>query len=178
MEPWKPPQILNNPSLDLKFQKSISGLENPVEIMLTRNIAEAHWNVEKENIVLEYGRPFVGIARPEGYCQWERKQCFSNAGDLAESGQGTYCEGFTIWPPFYEPFHHAWITLDGKSAIDVTLPNATECWYFGIPFGGPVFTRLLRLMILEQGVWPAYIDPPIDERVTAALKEMRTDGLL
>jgi hypothetical protein len=180
MEPRKGPRILNNPALDRKLQKAICGLNDPVEIRLTSTLVLANGNVDREKLVLEYGRPFVGIARPKGYRQWARKQCFRNAGALANRGQCTYCEGFVLTPPRYSVcIHHAWITLDGKSAVDVTLPNAPECWYFGIPFSEPVFRHLFGLLSVEQGgVWPAYIDLPLDERVIAALKEMRTNGLL
>jgi hypothetical protein len=170
MEHRTPIRILNNPTLDRKLQKAVSRLK---DVVLDRGTA-------RERIVLEYGRPFIGIARPRGYRrQWMVKQCFRNAGILADEGRGTYCEGFVLGPPdFLFPIHHAWITLDGKTAIDVTLPNASECWYFGIPFSGPAFARLHTALVIEQRVWPTYLGLPMDERVIAALKEMRAGGLL
>jgi hypothetical protein len=87
--------------------------------------------------------------------------------------------GFVLTPPgYFMCIHHAWITLDGKTAIDVTLPNASECWYFGIPFSGPPFEHLHTKLCAESGVWPAYLDLPMDERVVATLKTMRAEGLL
>jgi hypothetical protein len=50
--------------------------------------------------------------------------------DLACAERGIYVEGFAITPIFGTPFHHAWITLDGIHAIDVTLKKAPECSYF------------------------------------------------
>jgi hypothetical protein len=164
----------------LKLKEALSRLKHPVEIALTHAVIRNFGNVNREKIVLEYGRPFVGSARPKGYRrQWMVKQCFRNAGILADQGRGTYCEGVVLGPPdFLFPIHHAWITLDGKTAIDVTLPNASEFWYFGIPFSGPAFARLHTLLVIEQRVWPTYLDLPLDERVIAALKEMRAEGLL
>jgi hypothetical protein len=71
------------------------------------------------------------IPRPKGYRrQWARKQCFRNAGILADRGMGTYCEGFILSPPhFLFPIHHAWITLDGKTAIDPKRSRVLVFWY-------------------------------------------------
>ena len=93
---WNAPiRILNNPTLDRKLQKAISGLKDPVEIRLTADVVLENRGTEGERLVLEYGRPFVGIARPKGYRRrWMVKQCFRNAGILADTGRGTYCEGF------------------------------------------------------------------------------------
>jgi hypothetical protein len=151
-----------------------------VEIQLTADVVLGKGGTVRETLVLEYGRPFVGIARPKGYRrQWMVKQCFRNPGILADTRRGTYCEGFVLTPPRYSLcIHHAWITLDGKTAIDVTLPDAPNYRYFGIPFSGPAFARLHTLLALENGVWPSYLNPPIDERVLAALKKMKAGGLL
>jgi hypothetical protein len=95
MEHRTPIRILNNPTLDRKLQKAISRLKDPVEIQLTANVVLKTGSVEREKIVLEYGCPFVGIARPKGYRRRRMvKQCFRNAGILADEGRGTYCEGF------------------------------------------------------------------------------------
>jgi hypothetical protein len=179
MVTWQTPRILGNLSIERKVKRAISGLKNPVEIMLARITVLSQGNVGIEKLVLEYGCPFVGIARPKGYRQWTRKQCFRNAATLADRGQGIYCEGFVISPgSSCQPFHHAWITLDGKEAIDVTLPDAAENLYFGIPFPEKVFARLFRSLSVEQRAWPCFIDLPLDGRVVAALKEMRNGGLL
>jgi hypothetical protein len=149
-----------------------------VEIQLTADVVLGKGSIEREKLVLEYGRPFVGIGRPKGYRrQWMVKQCFRNAGILADTGRGTYCEGFALIEHRFL-VHHAWITLDGKTAIDVTLPDAPKYRYFGIPFSDPAFARLHTTLVIEQRVWPSYLNPPIDERVIAALKNMRAGGLL
>ena len=66
-----------------------------------------------------------------------RKQCFANAQCVAVLGNNlaTYVEGLCIHPEMPNfPFSHAWLTLDGEHAIDVTLPDAESCAYFGIAF--------------------------------------------
>ena len=46
--------------------------------------------------------------------------------------RATYVEGFIMTDLGLT--HHAWVTLDGAHAIDVTLPDVVGCEYFGIPF--------------------------------------------
>ncbi len=58
-----------------------------------------------------------------------------NAGDYALSHPkfGTYVEGFAASDDM-PPFHHAWLTLDGETAIDVTLRDTKAYFFFGIEF--------------------------------------------
>jgi hypothetical protein len=85
----------------------------------------------EEKAVLAHGQPFVGIARPKGYRLRAIKQCFVNAGDLALRGLGTYVEGFAIDPKTGALVHHAWLSLDGTNAVDVTWRTpANECPLF------------------------------------------------
>jgi hypothetical protein len=156
----------------------VPDLRNPVEIMLIE-VMSAFGYSESLKLLLEYGREFVGIPRPKGFRrQMARKKCFRNAGILMGRKMGTYCEGFVLNPPFRFPIHHAWITVDGKTAIDVTLPCASECFYFGIPFGGPAFECLHTELMRESRFWPVFLDFPIDKRVIAVLNEMRDAGLI
>jgi hypothetical protein len=68
-----------------------------------------------------------------------------NAGDLALRGHGTYVEGFPLCPDGGAPVHHAWLTLDGTNAVDVTWRNsARDCHYFGIPFSITVLEHFMR----------------------------------
>jgi hypothetical protein len=91
-------------------------------------------NVEPEKAVLSYGRPFIGVDRPKGYRQRRKQACFGNAATLAFTGRGTYVEGFVTRKDGGLIIPHAWVTLDGEQAIDTTLPDAPEHFYFGIPF--------------------------------------------
>ena len=53
-----------------------------------------------------------------------------------------YVEGFAIDPNTAPPVHHAWLTLDGANAVDVTWRSlATECYYFGILFSNEILRR-------------------------------------
>ena len=106
---------------------------------------------EAELAVLEFGRIFTPINRPKGFRLRKAKQCFANAGDYATRDDpklGNYVEGFTA-SKSQTPFHHAWLTLDGETAIDVTLPDASDYTYFGIEFP----TVLLRHWITQRGYW-------------------------
>jgi hypothetical protein len=107
------------------------------------------WKLEQGAIdpaaktVLKFGKQFVGVARPRGYRWRAQKQCFSNSHELALKGKGTYVEGFAssaVDPNF--PVHHAWLTLNGEDAVDVTWRSPPEkCFYFGIAFPNEIVTR-------------------------------------
>jgi len=74
--------------------------------------------------------------------------------------RGFYVEGYAMSHEDW-PFQHAWITLDGLHAVDVTLRSpASDCFYFGIsiPF------RILRAEILARdGRFPV---PPVGSRIS------------
>jgi hypothetical protein len=118
------------------------------------------------------GRPFVGIARPKGYRQMTRRACFFNAGRLVSAERGQYCEGFVTTPSGWRWIHHAWVTLDGKHAIDTTLPYGPESDYFGIVFPIEVFASAwidedhCAQPLLRSGDWTVThgpILPPVME---------------
>jgi hypothetical protein len=118
--------------------------EHPVKKELLLHVADAlrrKGNVKVEEAVLKNGRPFVGIKRPSGYPLLTIKQCFTNSARLAYRERGTYVEGF-VSVAGELPIHHAWVTLDGIHAIDVTLRGpASDCQYFGIPFSLKVLEK-------------------------------------
>lgn len=111
--------------------------EHPIKKYLLSHVTDGMrrgGNVRVEEAVLNHGRPFIGVERPTGYPLRKRKQCFANAGYLAYNSLGLYVEGF-VSSPGQPPVHHAWVTLDGVNAIDVTLREPpTDCLYFGVPF--------------------------------------------
>ena len=84
--------------------------------------------------VIDYGRPYVGINRPKGYRKRKAKQCFWNAARLAINDCGTYVEGYASLPIGGPALHHAWVTLDGVHAVDVTWDAPADCHYVGIAF--------------------------------------------
>jgi hypothetical protein len=104
-------------------------------------------DAEADKLILQYGRPFTGIKRPKGYRDRAQKKCFLNAVNLTTAKRGTYCEGFAASVGSSFIFHHAWITLDGEHAIDVTLSDAEDHFYFGIAFSSPQFNEVLSLTL-------------------------------
>ena len=124
---------------------------------------------EADRLILQYGRPFFGIKRPKNYRPRAPKACFLNAFNLAMEERGTYCEGVSVGKSL--GFHHAWITLDGEHAIDVTLPDAQDHSYFGIAFRGSQFNRLATSRITDGQLRPVFSDP-IDDLLRNFLRDM------
>jgi hypothetical protein len=73
--------------------------------------------------------------------------CFRNAGILASEGRGIYVEGHASGDTGL--FEHAWITLDGMTAIDPTLPDGERYQYFGVALTPTTLSRL----IVRCGYW-------------------------
>ena len=112
--------------------------EHPVAGAIRRRLQSDFGNTTVERLVLQYGSPFVGIGRPKGYRLRAEKRCYNNSFSLADTGhgdarRGVYVEGFALHGDHL--FQHAWVTPDGRYAIDVTLRwPASEIHFFGIPF--------------------------------------------
>lgn len=97
--------------------------------------------------VIENGSPFQKTERPKNIRKGKAKHCFGNAANAALLDKGIYVEGFAAGieqPPFY----HAWITLDGVGAVDLTLDDKATHLYFGIPFPTD---KLVELMGMDKG---------------------------
>jgi hypothetical protein len=80
-------------------------------------------------------------------------------------------EGFASTPTGGVPIHHACLTLDGIHAIDVTLKNAPDCYFFGIPFSREVLQRWIsrrRKWTLLDASDP---DQEIEELLQDAVRE-------
>jgi hypothetical protein len=130
--------------------------------------------------VLAYGRPFTGVVRPTGYRPRAEGRCFYNAGRLACEQRGTYVEGFALSLGGADPVHHAWLTLDGSDAVDVTWRGPIpQCHYFGIQFHTEVLARFCRQ---GQGrrYWGALLgDETLDQALSAiGLKAPRREHRL
>lgn len=108
-----------------------------------------------DKAVLAHGRPFVGIARPKGFRLRAKKHCYMNAAIVAsDHGRGTYVEGFAIGRCGLVA--HAWLTLDGINAVDITWREPTfECQYFGIPFS----VEVLRKFIVRTRAYGPLLTP-------------------
>ena len=113
---------------------------------------ERGFDPKVEPAVLKYGRAFIGINRPKGYRQRAAKNCYLNSFYLADAERGVYVDGFSLLPDQGLLFRHAWITLDGIHAVDVTLRHpAPECHFFGIPFSLEI---LSAEVVARQGLLP------------------------
>jgi hypothetical protein len=118
--------------------------ENPVARQLVRKIegmrrVDIESNLKVEEVVLKYGRPFTAVDRPKGFRLGAKKECFLNSYYAADKGQGFYVEGYGLYEDWL--FQHAWITLDGLHAVDVTLRGSVSGYHF---FGIPIPLVILR----------------------------------
>lgn len=86
-----------------------------------------------QDFVLEYGWWYELVSVPVKIAAGTRKQCFTNAAELAlPDGSLIYCEGYAIFKTG-NPTLHAWVT-DGKgNAIDNTWQTPGVA-YAGVPF--------------------------------------------
>jgi hypothetical protein len=101
-----------------------------------------------EKFVLEFGQAYVGTKRPRGFRLGSRKQCFRNAteailrGSNKDSKDLSYVEGYAMVPG-QSPFHHAWIALNAKDAVELTLKHdPLAMTFFGVPFSYDEMTEL------------------------------------
>jgi hypothetical protein len=115
--------------------------------------------------VVDHGRHYVGISRPKGYRKRKARQCFWNAADLALTDRGTYVEGYASSPTGGGPTHHAWVTLDGVHAVDVTWNAPADCHYVGIAFPKEIMAR----HGLQEGHWVPLLP---DYEPSAALRAL------
>jgi hypothetical protein len=74
------------------------------------------------------------------------KECFANATRYVLKNGGTYVEGYVIGNKLPIPIHHAWVTLDGTDAMDITL-DAENYQYMGVEFD----TDTLRKQTARNG---------------------------
>jgi hypothetical protein len=129
--------------------------ENPVARQLGRKIegfrrVDIDSNLKVEELVLKYGRPFISVDRPKGFRLGAKKECFLNSYYATDKGQGFYVEGYGLHEDWL--FHHAWITLDGLHAVDVTLRGSVSGYqFFGIPIS---LVIMRREVVARQGRLP------------------------
>ena len=94
------------------------------------------------------GRYYVAAPRPKGYRLGARNQCFYNSAMAARKGKGQYVEGL-FYSPRFLTIPHAWITTDGRNAIELTLRDTEGALYFGIEFDA----RTIARAIIEKNYW-------------------------
>jgi hypothetical protein len=83
---------------------------------------------------------------------------------LALDDRGTYVEGYASHRGC--PKHHAWVTLDGAHAIDVTRDNPGDCHYFGIAFPNKIVSRYGAL---QGSYWASLLS---ESKPSAALRAL------
>ena len=105
-----------------------------------------------ERFVLRHGKAFtpgkrVGRKGKAGLCFMNAaKAVFKH--EFAENPP-TYVEGYVTSKKMgFFPIHHAWVTFDGKTAMDPTL-NADDYEYFGVEIG----TAALRTELVRNKVY-------------------------
>jgi len=94
------------------------------------------------------GRYYFAAPRPKGYRLGARNQCFYNSAMAARKGKGQYVEGL-FYSPRFLTIPHAWITTDGRNAIELTLRDTEGALYFGIEFDA----RTIARAIIEKNYW-------------------------
>jgi hypothetical protein len=124
---------------------------------------------DAERVVLELGKEYRPILRRGIFRLRANKQCFYNAGEYAGRGPeyGNYVEGYAAYVD--QPlFHHAWLSLDGETAIDVTLRDPKKYVYFGIE----IPTYLVSKLLLRRGHF-GVLDP-FDPSLVDELRAIRS----
>jgi hypothetical protein len=102
-------------------------------------------------------------------------------------GEATYVEGLSsVNKSCFDGIRgipHAWITLDGKHAIDQTMPNAQQLVYFGIAFPTRLVAQnwlrddsLSLLVVLETAADAAEAQAALQILDLSALSKVNTPG--
>ncbi len=86
--------------------------------------------------LLDHGRPYHGVRLPSGIRQRPPGTCFETAHELERLGEGRRVRGFALRPGSNKPLAHAWISRNGRDAIDAVWTREPDCSYFGIPGHG------------------------------------------
>lgn len=84
----------------------------------------------------EHGRAYRGVALPAGIKRRPVGSCFETASDLEDLGEGRRVRGFALRPGSSKPLAHAWITTNGRDAVDAVWTWTQDCEYWGIPGHG------------------------------------------
>jgi hypothetical protein len=140
--------------------------ETGIQRALRADLRHSAGNVRLSSIVLRHGRTFASKARPKGFRLRAQQQCFLNSFYLADAERGIYVEGFAMVNGHH--FHHAWVTLDGVHAVDVTLRSPEEAQFFGIAFSVPVLRK--QICGVRKGKLPM-LDPLEPTETLEALVE-------
>lgn len=88
------------------------------------------------DLIVREGRPYTPAEVPPELRRRAARtphKCFQRCFDVAGEGDWTYVEGIAIDPGgVWFPVHHAWVTKDGMTAVDLARPFDPEREYVGI----------------------------------------------
>jgi hypothetical protein len=88
-----------------------------------------------EDFWLQNGREMKSAPLHESYEMGAKKECFTNAFNLAMSEPNlTYCEGLAIPSNLPIPFDHAWCIDQEGNVVDNTWDDSEGCVYYGVGF--------------------------------------------
>lgn len=90
------------------------------------------------------GRSYEGRPLPYGIPRRPPGTCFDTADDLEAEGHGRFVRGFALRPGGRLALSHAWVSANGRTAIDATWTRGSDCSYWGLPRR---FERRLARMI-------------------------------
>ncbi len=113
-----------------------------------------------QGFIFEYGWWYAPVTVSEEIAAGTRKQCFTNAAELALPDCSlVYCEGYAVFKTGH-PTLHTWVTDDKGNAIDNTWPTPGIA-YAGVPFTWEFVMATTKknhafLSLLEdwQNKWP------------------------
>lgn len=86
--------------------------------------------------LIDHGRPYFGIRLPTGIKRRPPGSCFATADDLEDLGEGRRVRGFALRPGSSKALAHAWISPNGRDAIDAVWTRTPHCEFWGIPGHG------------------------------------------
>ena len=115
----------------------IEGIEQFVRLMhqarmLDRQRPEGWAYATSDELLLRHGRLYRPVPRPSDVRRGAPNDCFRNATDIATERRYTYVEGYANGARCIIPVHHAWVTVDGETAVDPTWDDGAV--YFGVAF--------------------------------------------
>jgi hypothetical protein len=86
-----------------------------------------------ERFVLRNGKAFTPRKRIGR--RYKAKECFANAtNNILMNTKNIYVEGYAIHKDFPLPILHAWVTINGDDAMDMTLESPLDYEYYGVAF--------------------------------------------
>lgn len=83
------------------------------------------------DFIVEHGQNYRGVSLPGGVRRFPLGECIPGADEFEARGLGRFVYGFALRPGTRRPIPHAWVSSDGATALDPTLPDPTGNTYWG-----------------------------------------------